>query len=416
MKNIHELNYEITGQEWQTAINNAWTKVSKSVKIDGFREGKVPRNVYEEKYGKIALYKEAVDSSLNEVYVKLLTESKLEPVIAPTVDIMDVTDEKATIKFTVTTAPEVEIKSYKNLGVKMDSTEVTEEELNTEIDKILTQYAELVVKEGKVESGDTAIIDYEGKKDGVAFEGGTASNHELKIGSNSFIPGFEDGVIGMSVGEVKDIELTFPEEYHSEELKGAKVVFTVTLNEVKTEVKPELNEEFFMDLGMDDVKNEEQLRSFIKENLELKKKSEVENKFIDEVIKAISKDMKVEIPTGMIDEEVNRIMDEFKERLQLQHLNIEDYYKWTGGSEEVLRTTVEPEAKSRVESRLILNEIIKLENLTASSEEIEKRTEELAIHYNMTKEELTKQFGDKNILEYEVKIKKAIEVLKENNK
>lgn len=415
MKNIHEIKYEIKGDRWIEAIEKSWNKVSKKIKIDGFRDGKVPRSVYEEKYGKTMLYQEAVESLLNVVYDEIVEENKLVPVVRPDVNILDYNDELATVIFTITIAPEVVIEKYKKLGVEKEDDSVSDEELDMEFNKILTQYTELVIKEGKVESGDTAVINYVGKKDGVSFEGGTAENHELKIGSNSFIPGFEDGVIGMEINETKDINLTFPEEYPSEELKGQEVVFTVTLNEIKEEKMPELDEEFFLDLGMDDIKTEEQLKNFIKENLSLRKKSEVENKFIDELLKKIGEKVEIEIPSGMIDEEIERIFNEFNEKLKMQNLSIEDYFKWTNSNEETLKETVKPEANDRVKSRLILDEIIKLEKIEATEEEVEKRVEELAVHYHMEKEALLKEFEDKSILEYEVKLKKVIEFLKENN-
>lgn len=415
MKNIHEIKYEIKGDVWTEAIEKAWSKVSKKVKIDGFRDGKVPRNVYEEKYGKTLLYQEATEGLLNTIYDEILKDNNLVPVMSPDVNILDYNDELATVVFTITTAPEVVVNEYKNLGVEKEDDTISDEELEAEFNKILTQYTELVIKEGNVVEGDTAVIDYVGKKDGVEFEGGKAENYELKIGSNSFIPGFEDAVVGMGINETKDINLKFPEEYPSEDLKGQDVVFTVTVNEIKEEKMPELDEEFFLDLGMDDVKTEAELKSFIKENLSLRKTSEVENKFIDDLLKKIGENVEIDIPSGMIDEEVNRIFREFNEKLSMQHLSIEDYFKWTNSNEETLKETVKPEATDRVKSRLILDEIIKQEKIEATDEEIDKRIDELAIHYHMTKEDLLKEFEDKSILTYEVKIKKVVDFLKENN-
>lgn len=413
--NVHEIKYEIKGEEWKNLVDKAWEKTSKKVKIDGFREGKVPRNIYEEKYGKMQLFTLAIEDNLNEFYIKVLEENKLIPVVEPDVNIESFDDDKAILVFNVITAPEVNVKKYKGLNVKKEEVNITNEEIQQEINKITKEYAELVNKEGSVELGDIAVINYVGTKDGIAFDGGTADNYSLKIGSNTFIPGFEENVIGMNVNETKDIDLTFPENYPAEELKGAKVTFKVTVVEIKEEKTPELNEEFFKDLGIEEVKNKEELEKFLKENMIAKKEVELENAYIDSLLKEIASNTEVEIPTKMIDAEVNRILEEFKERLAYQQLNIEDYYKWTGTTEEKLKESVLEEATSRVKSRLILDNIMKLENITASEEEIKNRVNELCKHYNMTEEELTKQFGDSSILEYEVKIKKTFDFLKENN-
>ena len=243
-KNIHEIVKKIEGESWKKAIDEAFNEKQKTVKVDGFRKGKVPRSVYEKKFGKESLYLDAANHVLQEAYVKVMEESKLEPVVQPSIDIKSIDESGVEFIFKITTKPEVNVKKYKGLKIKPEKVEVTDDEVNHELGHLLERYTELVVKDGKVENGDIAIIDFEGFKDGVAFDGGKGENYSLEIGSHSFIPGFEEGVIGMKAGDEKDLDLTFPEDYGAKDLAGAKVVFKVKVNEVKQKQARELDEDF----------------------------------------------------------------------------------------------------------------------------------------------------------------------------
>ena len=253
MSNKHVILKKVEGENWKNALDKSFLKNVKEAKVDGFRKGKCPRDVFEKKYGVEALYNDAVDIVLPGLYTEVLKESALEPVVQPSIDIKEINKDGVSIEFTIITAPVANVKKYTGLKVTREKVKVTDEEITEEINRLKDQYAEIAVKEGKIESGDTAVIDFEGFKDGVAFEGGKGENYPLEIGSNTFIPGFEDALIGLSTGDKKDIPLTFPENYPSEELKGAKVVFKVTVHEVKTRLIPELDKDFFTDLGIEGV-------------------------------------------------------------------------------------------------------------------------------------------------------------------
>ena len=269
--NKNEVVVKIEGKEWKDALDKAFQERVKKVNVDGFRKGKVPRDIYEKKFGKESLYFPASDFVVESAYKKALEQSKLVPVVQPSVDIKSVDDSGIEFAFKIIVKPEVKIKKYKGLKVTPEKVKVTKEEIAHEMGHILERYTETRSKEGKVAKGDIAVIDFEGFKDGKPFAGGKAENYELEIGSNTFIPGFEDKVTGMSLNEEKDIELTFPKDYHSEDLKGAKATFKVKLNAIKEIVIPEINEDFFADLGMDDIKTEEELRKQVEETIKVRK-------------------------------------------------------------------------------------------------------------------------------------------------
>ena len=275
------------------------------------------------------------------------------------------------------------------------------------------RYAENVVKEdGKVEDGDIAVIDFEGFKDDVAFEGGKGENYDLTIGSHTFIPGFEEQLIGMAKGETKDINVTFPEDYHAEELKGAPVVFKVTVKEIKTVVIPELDKDFFADLGMDDLETEEDLKAQVKETIKVRKETDADNKYIDELLAEAAKTTEIDIPEAMIHEEAHRMVHQYEEHLKMQGLTLEQFFKFTNSDEHALMDQMHDEAKNRVTYRLMLEEIVKVEKLEVSTEDAEKEAEALAEKYQMTKEEFLEAFGGLDMIKYDLSMRKAIDVLK----
>ena len=277
------------------------------------------------------------------------------------------------------------------------------------------RYAENVIKEeGKVEEGDIAVIDFEGFKDGVAFDGGKGENYSLTIGSHTFIPGFEEQVVGMEIGEVKDINVTFPEDYHAEELKGAPVVFKVKVNEIKTIELPELDKDFFADLGMDDVSTVEELRKQVKETIKVRKETDAENKYIDDVLEAASKTCEVDVPEVMVNEEAHRMVHQYEEHLQMQGLTLEQFFKYTNSNEQALMDQMHDEAYKRVLYRLMLEAIVKAEKLEVSESDAEEEAKKLAEKYQMDVEEFKKAFGGLDMIKYDLSMRAAIDVLKGN--
>lgn len=415
-KNKLEYTVKIEGKEWEEAIDKAFAEASKKAKIDGFRPGKAPKEVFIKKYGEESLWLDAADHVLQSAYTKMLDEHKdLELVAQPDVAIKAISKEYVEFNFILITKPEVKLNKYKKLGVKKEEVKVTKEEIDKAILDMRNKYAENVTKEGTLENNDIAIIDFEGFKDGVAFEGGKGENYSLTIGSNTFIPGFEEQLIGMKNGEEREIKVTFPEDYHAEDLKGQEATFKVKLNEIKQVVIPELNKDFFDDLGMEGITNEESLRKQVEENIKAHKEHHAEDHFIDELLEEGIKNMEVEIPDVMIEEELNRMIRQYEENLKMQGLTLAQFYQFTNSDEAALKDQMREEAEKRVKSRLLLEEITKLEKIEVTDEEAEKEAEDLATKYNMKKDEFLKLFGGIEMVKYDLEMRKAIDVLKENN-
>ena len=391
-KNEKEITIKIEGKEWKDALDKAFVKANKKAKIDGFRPGKAPKEMFIKKYGIESLYMEAGDLVLESAYAKMIEENKdLELVAQPDIQLKSVDEDHIEFAVVLTTKPEVKLGDYKDLKVKKGSVKVTEAEIDSTIAEMQKRYAENVIKEeGKVEEGDIAVIDFEGFKDGVAFDGGKGENYSLTIGSHTFIPGFEEQVVGMEIGEVKDINVTFPEDYHAEELKGAPVVFKVKVNEIKTIELPELDKDFFADLGMDDVSTVEELRKQVKETIKVRKETDAENKYIDDVLEAASKTCEVDVPEVMVNEEAHRMVHQYEEHLQMQGLTLEQFFKYTNSNEQALMDQMHDEAYKRVLYRLMLEAIVKAEKLEVSESDAEEEAKKLAEKYQMDVEEFKK--------------------------
>ena len=415
-KSVKEITIKIEGKEWQDTLDKAFEKANKKVKIDGFRQGKAPKEVFIKKYGEESLFMDAADLVLQPAYQKMLDENKdVEIVAQPEVALKSISKDGVEFVFTITTKPEVKLGKYKKLGVKKEKVEVTKEEIESALNETLNRYAENVVKEGKVENGDIAIIDFEGFKDGVAFEGGKGENYSLTIGSNTFIPGFEDQIIGMSKDEEKDINVTFPEDYHSEDLKGQKVVFKVKVNEIKTTKIPELDKDFFEDLAMEGIDSKESLEKQLEENIKAHKEQHAEDHYIDELLKKGIENMEVDIPEAMINEELDRMIRQYEENLKMQGLTLQQFYQFTNSDETALKDQMKEEAEKRVASRLLLEAIKVEEKIEIADDEAKKEAEELAKKYNMEKDEFLKLFGGIEMVKYDMEMRRAIEILKENN-
>ena len=414
MENIKEIKIKVNGEKWETALEKAYKKASSNFQIDGFRKGKAPKSVFLKKYTQERLNFDAADICLDDAYNEMFKKAKdLEIVAQPEITLSDISESGVEYLFTLTLKPEVKLGKYKGLGVKKDKVSVSKEEIEHEIEHLRSHYTENVIKEsGSVESGDIAVIDFEGFKDGVAFAGGKGENYSLEIGSNTFIPGFEDQVIGMNVGEEKDINVTFPEDYHAEDLKGAPVVFKVKVNEIKVKRVPELDADFFEDLGMEGIDSKESLEAQVKENIKTRKESDVENKYIDELLDAASKNVEVEIPNVMIEEELNRMVKQYEETLRMQGLSLEQFYQFTNSDESKLKEQMKEEATKRITYRLMLEEIAKVEKIEVSDADAKKESKDMASKYNMKEEEFLNSFGGLDMMKYDMKMRKAIEVLK----
>lgn len=410
------VNYKVSGEEWTKAKDEAFAKIVKKAKVDGFRQGKVPRNVFEKKYGTGDIISEAMEKIVDAKYAETIVKEKLVPVVEPKLEIEKASDDELEFKITFILDPEVKLGNYKGLKVKKEEAKVTKKEIEHEVSHILDRYAELVSKDGAVEDGDTVIIDFKGFKDDEAFEGGSAEGYSLEIGSHSFIPGFEEGIIGMKKDESKDIDLTFPEDYMAKDLAGQKVVFNVLVHDIKKRVVPELDEEFFKDLDMEGVTNKEELNKVIEEEIKAQKEHDNENKFIDDLLEAASKNMTIDLDEEIIDAEVERMYKQFTERLKMQGIDEELYFTYAGVTKEKVKEDMKKEAEARVKYRYLLEAIVKEEKIEIADKEAKEELKKMADTYKMTEEELLKEFNDSlEVLKYDLAMRKAIEILKDNN-
>ncbi len=412
-KNEKEIVIKVEGKKWQDALDKAYTKANKTAKIAGFRPGKAPKEIFLKKYGKESLYNDAMNMCVEDAYDQMLKENKdLEIVAQPVLSLNSIDENGVEFKFILTLKPTVKLGQYKDLGVKKDTVKVTKKEISENIESMRKRYAENVPKDGKLEDGDIAIIDFEGFKDDVAFEGGKGENYSLTIGSNTFIPGFEEQLIGMEKGEERSINLTFPSDYHSEDLKGKPVVFKVKLNEIKMVKIPDLDDDFFADLGLEGINSKEALEKQVEENLTVQKEQTAENKYFDDLLEAASKNVEVDIPHVMIHEEIDRMLKQYEENLKMQGLTLEQFYQFTNSNEQALKDQMHEEAEKRVLYRLMLEEIAKSENIEIDDKQAEEEAEKLASKYQLPKEEFLKLFGGLEMVKYDLTMRRAMEVLK----
>ncbi len=414
-KNIKKITVKIEKERWDKALDDAFNKANKNIKIDGFRKGKAPKDVYLKKYGEQSLYSSASEVLMQEAYTEVLENNKeLEIVASPNVSITKMDTDGIEFEFELTLLPTVKLGKYKGLNVQKEVVEVSEEEIDAALEQTLATYSEEVLKEDEIKNGDIAVINFEGFLNGVPFEGGQSEKYPLKIGSNSFIPGFEEQLIGLKSGDKKDIEIVFPEDYHSEDLKGKPVTFKVEIVEVKEIVKPEFNEGFFEDLGLEGINDEASLREQLKENIEARKDMKNENKYIDSLLEECAKTVEVDIPEVMIKEETDRMIAQFAETLKRQQLELETYYQLTNLKEEDLRKQMKGEATNRIKYRLMLEEIAKIENIEITDSEANEEMKKISKNYNMKEEELLNMFGGIEMIKYDLKMRRAIELLKKD--
>lgn len=414
-KSEKEIEITVKGKEWEQALENAYQKANKKVKIDGFRQGKAPKNVFLKKYGIESLYMDAADEAAEIAYQQMLKDNKddLDKLVArPDMNLLSVDEKKITFKIILTLRPEVKLGKYKDLGVKKEKVEATKKEIKEAIDAMRQRYAEDVLKEGKIAEGDIAIIDYEGFVGDKAFEGGKGENYPLTIGSGTFIPGFEEQLIGLKSGDKKDVKVTFPEDYHAEELKGKEATFKVTVHEVKEVKVPEIDKEFFEDLGMEGVNTKEELEKEVKETILARKEMEADNKYLDDLLDKAAENVKVEIPDAMVEEELHRMIHQYEDHLKMQGITLEQFYQFTNSDETALKAQMHDEAIKRITYRLMLEEIADKEKIEISEKEAKEEAKKLAEKYQMEEDEFLKTFGGLDIVIYDMRMRQAMEILK----
>ena len=412
------LTIEVSAEEVNKALDKAFKKIVVKINEPGFRKGKMPRVLFEKKYGVEALYQDALEIIIPDAYSNAIDEAGIEPVDYPEIAGTENFEKGKDFTFTatVTVKPEPKLGEYKGLEVTKLSTEVTDEEVEAQIQAELAKKAELEIKEdGAVEDGDTAVIDFEGFLGEEAFEGGKGEDYALEIGSGSFIPGFEEQLVGVKAGESKDVVVTFPEEYHATELAGKEATFKVTVKEIKTKVLPELNDEFAKEIDPE-VESVEALRAKIKEQTAEQKKAESEGTLRDELVEKAAENAEMEIPQGMINTELDRMVQEFGQRLQMQGMNLELYFQFSGQNEEALREQMTPDAENRVRVALTLEAIAKAENVQVTEEDITAELDAMAAQFGMTVDQIKTALGGTAILENDIKTKKTVELLVENAK
>ncbi|MBR1416265.1 MAG: trigger factor [Bacilli bacterium] len=413
MKNVHEIEFIIKDKEWEKLLEESFKKNVKNTKIDGFRKGHVTKELYIKKFGIESLYRDAMDLGLDNAFQSVMKDNKdLIPVVEPSVDIKEVDEKHIKYVFTIITKPEVKLGKYKSLGIKKEKVSVSKEELSEEIDRLRSRFAEIIIKEnGEVADKNTAIINFEGFVDGKKLDGGSGENYPLEIGSNTFIPGFEEGLIGMKSGETKELKLKFPENY-TPELKGKDVVFNVTVNEIKERVLPELNKDFYEDLGYKDVKTKEDFEKKVKEDITKRKEASIEDKYIDDCIKAAVENMKIELNHELIHEEIHRMLHQTEEQMKMQGLTLEQYLQATGMSMDKLEEQMHPEAENRVKARYMLEAVADAEKIEISDKDADAEAKKMAENYGMTKEDLLAEFGGIEVLKFDMRMRKAIEIVK----
>ncbi len=405
------LTFEIPVEDIKEGLDKAFKRVQKNITVPGFRKGKVPRQVFNNVYGESALYEEVLNSTLPKAYESAVKEAELDVVTQPEIDVKSMEKGQPwVLTAKVTLKPEVKLGEYKNLEVEKQDTTVTDEDVKNEIESKRKSLAELVVKEDAAESGDTVVIDFEGFVGDEAFEGGKGENHSLELGSNSFIPGFEEQLVGVKPGDEKDVVVTFPEEYHAEDLAGKEATFKVKVHEVKALQLPELDDEFAKDAD-DSVETLAELENKIRVDLTESKEAAAKEIVEDLAIrKAVENAEIVELPYEMVHEEIHRQMDHFLNNLKRQGIDKELYFQITGSSEADLHDQFGEEAELRTKTNLVLEAIVENEDLTVTDEEIENEVNELATQYQMSADQV-KQFVSNDMLTSDIKLKKAMELI-----
>jgi trigger factor len=412
-KNMVKLVIETTAEEFEAGLNKAYNKNKNKINVPGFRKGKAPRKMIEKLYGAEIFFEEAANAIIPESYAAAADESGLEIVSQPKIKAVQLEQGKPFIfEAEVAVKPEVELGTYKGVEVEKIDTEVTDADVDAELKKVQDQNSRTVTVEDRpVKDGDSTVIDFEGFVDGVAFEGGKGENYPLTIGSHSFIDNFEEQLIGMNIGDEKEINVTFPEEYHAEELKGKPATFKVAIKEIKEKQLPELDDDFAQDVSDFDTLAEykEDLKKIIAE----RKENEAKGKKEDEAISKIVESSKMDIPEAMVDTQVNKMVEDFAQRLQQQGLSISQYFQYTGMTAEKIVEEMRPEALKRIQTRLVLEAVVKAENIEVSDAEFDEELDKMAKMYQMEIAQIKEFMGEFEAkqIRSDIAVQKAVEVI-----
>ena len=407
----------VDGEAWENAQKKAFNDFKKNVSIKGFRTGKVPEALLKKQISKEAIYDRAVEGVANEALVEAVKEHNLELVARPTLDYKDASDESVTLVINCVVSPEVTLGEYKGLDIHKDEVNVTDEDVEAELSKVQDRFADWVLREEgqPAEDGDQVTIDFVGKKDGEPFEGGSGENYPLELGSNTFIPGFEEQLVGVKTDDVKDVTVTFPEDYQAADLAGKEAVFTVTVHDIKYKDRPEVNDELIAQLKREGIETVEKFKEVTKEDLTKERERAADEKFTNDLMEAISDNATVEIPAVMIENEVDNLYRDFTNRMQQSGFTAEQYFAATGQTEADLKATMRPDAQRRVKGSLVLDAVIKAENIEISDEDVEKEYTEMSTLYNMDVEQIKKLLPAENIKD-DLAQQKALELIKSSVK
>ena len=406
---------DFTAEELDSAIVKVYQRTKDSFSVDGFRKGKAPRSIIEKRYGENVFVDDAVNDLFNAEYFKAVQELELAVIDAPRIEFSDIKKGEAfTATVTVATYPEIKVENYKGVEIERVSAEVTDEDIEKELETMQKRSARMITVDREAKDGDTVVIDYKGFVGEEQFEGGTAEAYSLKLGSGSFIPGFEDQLIGTKKDDEKDVVVTFPEEYHSADLAGKEAVFKCKVHEVKEEEMPEIDDEFAKDTSEYDTLDE--LKESIREDVKKRKESQAENKMKDSVIEKIYEANDVNVPDVMVDDEVDAMVRESEQQLSMSGLQLEQYLKMVGQDMAGFRKDIREEAFRRVKSRMLISAVVEAEDIQATEEQINEQIDLMAIQYQMEADKVREMLGEQNMryLESDVKMRNAIQFLYDN--
>ena len=415
-KNEVKLTFNIEAEKFEEAMKKVYVKTAKYFNIPGFRKGKAPMQLVERQYGSAIFYEDAFNELVPDIYDEAIKENKIEAVSKPNIDIVQMEKGKELIfTATVETKPEVELGKYKGIEIKKIEYNTTDKDIEHELGHMAERNSRLVsIEDRPVEKGDITTIDFVGSIDGVEFEGGKAENHELEIGSNTFIPGFEDQIIGMKIDEEKDIKVKFPEDYFSKDLAGKDAIFKVTLHEIKKKELPKIDDEFAKDVSEFDTLDE--LKNSIKEKLDTENTEKAKYETEEEAIKVVCDNTKLDIPNGMIELEIDNMVKDMENRLSYQGLNLNQYLQIMGKTETEIRDSFKEQAEKNIKSRLVLEAIVKAEKIEVTPEEVSDKIKEMAKQYGRKEDELLANEQLKEYIEGNLKTEKAIDFIVKNAK
>lgn len=411
------LTVTVPAEEFDQALDEAFVKVSKDVSLPGFRKGKIPRQMFESRFGVESLYQDALDIVLSPNYSKAVEEEGITPVDQPEVDIVEVEKGKDLI-FTakVIVEPEAKLGEYKGLEGTRLSTEVTDHDIEHEIGHMLEHHTEMVIKDdGEIENGDTVNLDFDGYLDGEQFEGGKAEDFDLEVGSGSFIGGFEEQLVGLKVDDEKDVEVTFPEDYQAEELAGKPAVFKVKINSIKVKETPELDDELVKELDQG-VETVDELKAKLEKDLKEAKENQSDVALKEELLTKASENAEIDVPEAMVNSELDRMLQEFEQNLSQQGINLEMYQQLSGQDENALRETMKEDAEKRVRTNVTLKQIAADENVEIAEEDIDSELEKMSEQFGIGVEDIKSTLGDLSMLEQDIKVQKALDILVDNAK